>query len=542
MRQGPLAGRYTAVAAMVVSALVPYLVLSSALQPLAPIIAQQLHMSPQAMSLTLGMSNAAYAIGTVFAVQLALRLPQRRMLLVYGVLLVIGSVLAASATTSGAFIAGHVLQGLCTSLLLIAALPPLIIGYPVSKARWTAIILNLCIFGAVALGPVIGGVQASGNGWRPLFWIAAGIAVAALVLALLTFVDAPPADRTGPIDPLALGLAASGSVAAFFGASELLTHPLLDPLTLGPMVGGVALIVVLLVFEYRGRCRLLQIRPLVSTIPVTGILVAMCAAAASVSAIVLSGALLSQRYTPLHVGLLYLPEFGGALISAIVFGMVFRIRALHYFVLAGMILLSAGIIVIGRVIPPTAALTLVGSGLIGVGVGSSVTPALYLVGFSVRASGVQRVFAIVELLRAVAAFLIAPVLLHVAVTVGSSLSSGTTIALWICFGLSAGGALVGVGFYALGRVRPPAPAFERWLAGEGPGWDSPPLLAAVRRPSTQVELPEFAADTDVRDRRLLRSLTTVCRPPPASQTPAADAVIAQRDGTAEPVGQARDRT
>jgi hypothetical protein len=128
-------------------------------------------------------------------------------------------------------------------------------------------------------------------------------------------------------------------------------------------------------------------------------------------------------------------------------------RALHYFVLAGMVLLSAGIIVIGRIIPPTAVLTLVGSGLIGVGVGSSVTPALYLVGFSVRSSGLQRVFAIVELLRAVAVFLIAPVLLHVAVTVGSSLSTGTTIALWIAFGLSVGGALTGVGLYALGRVR-----------------------------------------------------------------------------------------
>ena len=144
----------------------------------------------------------------------------------------IGSVLAASATTAGAFIAGHVLQGLCTSLLLIAALPPLIIGYPVSKARWTAIILNLCIFGAVALGPVVGGVQASGHAWRPLFWIVAGVAVAALVLSVLTFVDAPPADRDRPVDPLALGLAAAGCVAAFFGASELLTHRLsrsLDP-------------------------------------------------------------------------------------------------------------------------------------------------------------------------------------------------------------------------------------------------------------------------------------------------------------------------
>ena len=531
IRQGPLAGRYPVVAAMVVSALVPYLVLSAALQPVAPIIAEQLHMSPQAMSLALGLANAAYASGTVLAVQLALRLPQRRLLLVYGVLLVTGSVLAASATTAGVFIAGHVLQGLCTSLLLIAALPPLIIGYPVAKARWTAIILNLCIFGAVALGPVVGGLQASAHGWRPLFWIVTAIAVAALALSALTFVDAPPADRSGPVDALALGLASAGCAAAFFGASELLTHPFLDPLTLGPMIGGLTLIVILLVAEYRGRCRLLQIRPLVSTIPVTGILVAMCAAAASVSAIVLSGAVLAPRYPPLHVGLLYLPEFGGAIISALVFGMVFRRRALHYFVLTGMILLSAGIVVISRVIPPTNALTLVGSGLIGVGVGSSVTPALYLVGFSVGAFALQRVFAIVELLRAVAAFMIAPVLLHVAVTAGSSLSEGTTIALWICFGVSAGGAMAGVCLYALGRVRPPTPAFERWLAGGGPGWDSPRLLAAVRRPSTKVEAPEVVADADVRNRRLLRALTATCGPPPAPQPHVPDAVGAAGPGS-----------
>ena len=49
---GPTAGRYPAVAAMVVFALVPYLALSGPLQPLAPIIAAQLHMSTQAMSLS----------------------------------------------------------------------------------------------------------------------------------------------------------------------------------------------------------------------------------------------------------------------------------------------------------------------------------------------------------------------------------------------------------------------------------------------------------------------------------------------------------
>ncbi len=177
MRRGPLAGRYGAAASMVIFALVPYLGLSAALQPLAPMISEQLHMSTQTMSLGLGMANAGYAVGTILAVQFAQLLPQRRMMVLYAILLVIGSVLAASATNSAMFISGHVLQGLCTSLLLIAAVPPLALGFGIEKFRWTAIIMNVCIFGAVALGPVIGGIQASAGGWRPLFWIVAAVAL-----------------------------------------------------------------------------------------------------------------------------------------------------------------------------------------------------------------------------------------------------------------------------------------------------------------------------------------------------------------------------
>src|ERR1700729_1107441 len=167
MRQGPLAGRYPAAATMVMFALIPYLALSAALQPLTPIIAKQLHMSLQTMSLSSGLGNAAYAAGTVFAVQFAQHLPQRRMMVTYAVVLVLGSVLAAAAQNPAMYITGHVLQGLCTSLLLIAAVPPLALGFPPSKLRATAVIMNLCIFGAVALGPTIGGLQAEANGWRP---------------------------------------------------------------------------------------------------------------------------------------------------------------------------------------------------------------------------------------------------------------------------------------------------------------------------------------------------------------------------------------
>jgi MFS family permease len=479
-RSGPLAGRYPAAAAMVILFLVPYLGLSSALQPIQPFISQQLHMSAQTASLSSGMANAGYAIGTVLAVQFAQHLPQRRMLLAYGTLLVIGSALAASAVNSGMFIVGHVLQGLCTSLLLIAATPPLLLDYPAAKLRWTAGIFDMCLFGAIAAGPLVGGAQASFHAWRPLFWIMTGVAVTALLLSLLTYTDVPPADRSAPWDATAIGVALGGSVAAFWGASELLTHRFADPVALGPLAGGLALIVVLCVQQYRARRPLLTLRPLNNTIAVTGIIVTICAAAASASAIGLTTTLLAHRYAPLHLGLLFIPELGAAVVTAVVSGIVFSTRLLHYYALTGMLLLVAGILVLHGQIPPTAGLTLTGSGLVGAGIGASVAPALYLAGLSVRALAVQRVYALLELFRAVAAFMIAPVLLHFAATPAGLPTPATSTALWVCFGLAAGGALAGTCLYLAGHVRPAAPELAAWMQGRQPALQAAPLLAAIR--------------------------------------------------------------
>ena len=392
----------------------------------------------------------------------------------------IGSVLAAAANGPALFITGHVMQGLCTSLLLIASTPPLILGYPVAKLRSTAVIFNLCIFGAVAAGPLIGGAQASFHAWRPLFWIVAGVAFLGLVFSLLTFSDAPPADLSAPRDPIAIGLAATGAVAAFWGAAELLTHGFFDPVAVVPLLVGIALIATLIVYEYRARHPLLILRNLVTTIPMTGVVVAICAAAAATSAIALTSTVQAGHYTPLHLGLLYIPELAAAVLTAIVFGRIFSTRFIHYYALFGLVILAAGVLVLRSVVPPDSALTLAGSALVGIGIGASVVPALFLAGYSLRSASIQRVFAILELLRAIAAFLIAPILLHFAVTLTGLPSPAFNTALWICFGLSAGGAIVGVLLYVLGRVRPTAPAIERWMGGMEPAWDSPPLLAALR--------------------------------------------------------------
>jgi MFS family permease len=472
---------------MVMLALIPYLALSSALGPLTPIISKQLHVSAQTMSLGSGLANAAYAVGTVLAVQFAQHLPQRRMMIAYAALLVVGSVVTAGAVDAPMYIAGHVIQGLCTSLLLIAAAPPLAIGFPKDKLRDTAIIMNMCIFGAVALGPFIGGVQADAHAWRPLFWIIAVISGLALLLAFLTFEDSPPANRNAPKDLPALALATVGCVAAFFGSSELVSHRFLDPVTLGPFVGGLAVIVVLVVYQFRAKRPLLEIRPmLTSAIPVAGIVVALFAAAASVSATALTAAVLLERDSPVHVGLLYLPEVAGAVVTAAVLGVVITRRAMHYLPLVGMFALAAGIAVYRIQVPPSQLTALLGSGLTGFGLGATVAPALFVAGFSMPAANLQRVFAIVELLRAVAAFMVAPVFAYFAATTSSSLAGGTATMLWVGLGLALAGAALGVIIYALSGARPQTPDLDRFLDQVEPAWYSPPLF---RRPSTDWTVP-----------------------------------------------------
>ena len=135
----------------------------------------------------------------------------------------------------------------------------------------------------------------------------------------------------------------------------------------------------------------------------------------------------------------------------------------------------------------------VGSTLIGLGVGASVSPALFIAGFSLRSAQIQRVFALVELLRGVTAFLVAPILLYLATVIGTSLAEGTKAAIWICLGIAATGAITAVAVFAVGGGRWQKPDLERWNEGE-PALASPRLFGRFReeRPPSQARGAESA--------------------------------------------------
>jgi MFS family permease len=474
--KGPLADNYWAAVALVLTALTPFLVLTSASSALSELIGKGVGLSPAGTEMTTAMANAAYCFGTVAAVQMTQRLPARRMLVLYSSLFVVASGLAAWAPSPGLFAAGHVLQGLATALMLIAAAPPLVIGWPKERLRPSAVTMNLGIFGAVALGPVVGGVFAGAESWRPLFWIVAGLGVVALAMILLTFEDQPPQDPDAPVDVISLGLAGGGCAAAFFAVGELSAHGFLEPIVIWPLLGGLAMIAALLVHQYTVADPLMPVKRLAHTIPVAAITIAMAAGAASVALVDLAQSGLElQKVDPTHAGMLFWPEFGGAIATAAIFGAILFTRFVPVMALCGIVILGGGGLVFTGVAHGSDALVLVGAGAVGIGVGGSVSPALFATGFSLPSEQLPRIFALVELLRGVAAFLTGPLLLHMSETVGATPASGIESAVWVATAIAFGGAILAAGVFASGRARLHPPDIDRWLGGEGPALKSPDL-------------------------------------------------------------------
>lgn len=341
--------------------------------------------------------------------------------------------------------------------------------------------MNLGIFGAVAAGPVIGGLQASALGWRPLFWIVCGVGGLALLLSLLTFADTPAQDPEAPRDWTAIVLAGAGCAAAFFGASELETHRMLDLIVFLPLLTGAGLLIALVVHQITARNPLMPMAQLLSTFPVAAVTIAISAGAGSIALIELAQTALAKHESALHLGVLFLPELGGAVFTAVLFGALVRTRFVPLLAWVGLVTLAGGAAVLTGVATGPDSLVLVGSGLVGIGLGSSVAPALFTTGFSLRAAQLQRVFAMLELLRGSAAFAAGPIILHLATTTGGSPAGGIQIAVWVCFAIAATGALISLYVFILGRGKLQVPDIAHWEETGEPAWYSPPLFAGIRR-------------------------------------------------------------
>lgn len=169
----PLEDRYWTTVAVVIAALAPYIVVTTAFFLVAKQQAADLHASPTALQISEGLSNAGYAFGALLGGDLIQRFRQRRLFFVFALPLAAGFLVSATATGLVQYACGHVLQGLATGFLLVVAVPPLVQRFPTSRMPSTTAMINIGFFGAVCAGPVVGGAVAHAGVWR---WFEGGLA------------------------------------------------------------------------------------------------------------------------------------------------------------------------------------------------------------------------------------------------------------------------------------------------------------------------------------------------------------------------------
>jgi MFS family permease len=461
-------GRYGVVAAVALLGLCPDVLLSTALSPLGSVLGHDLGTADLGVQVAAGLSNAGYALGAVGAAQLAQRHSQRRLFLGYQALFVVGSVLAGLAPGLVTFLLGRVLQGLAAGGMLISSLPPLVTKFGAGRLPLTVVIVNIGLFGTSTLGPMVGGAVAVSGHWRALLLGAAVVGLVGWCVAAVGYPRIDPLDPDLPVDRPALGLAGLATVATFLGTSLLAGVPLTSPAVLLPLVVGVAAVVCLVVVEARKEQPLMPVEALATQLPVTGTLAAMIGGAVFVATLQLVQTLLTDGagLAPDAVGRLFWPMPAGLAVAAVLLGVLFRTRFVPVLVDVGLASLAASAALFMALDPADPQpLMAVGAALLGFGAGATVSPGLLLTGLGVPSRRLARAFALVQLLRSMATYAVAPVVLHVAQG-GADLAAGVRSGLVVVLVLTVLGLAATLAVPALSGARLREPDLEAWLEGD----------------------------------------------------------------------------
>ncbi|MGB3684103.1 MAG: MFS transporter [Rubrobacteraceae bacterium] len=482
-----LRGAYWPTLIISLMALSPGFILSATLGLLRPTIAEGLGASLGSVFWASILGNAALALGAVLAADLAQRFRNRPLFVTYQGMFIVGSLAGFLAPNSPVLILGHTLQGLATGLLLVAALPPLVTGFPAFRLKTTIPAVVIGLFGAVTAGPLVGGYVAMTGAWRLLFLSTVIIGVATLALALVSLAERPPLNPGARIDAPALLLSAGGAGLSFVGVGALMGSGAGSPAFYVPTSLGMLMLVALVVLEGTRSEALMPVRPLTTAFPLMGILAAIISGAAFTGLLELT-LLFLERVRGLNApaaGFLFWPELVMGIVGAVIVGFVLSTRWVLTMPLFGMASLSLAAWGLTGITDQTGdARILVVAAALGLGASLTVTPGLLMAALSVPPMLVGRAIALVELLRLVSAYTVGPVLLYVARsygTEGENLLAGLHAGYWIVLGLMLAGMLVITLIYLRGGTRIHPPGLETFLEAGEPAFDSPSVR---KRPLT----------------------------------------------------------
>ncbi len=244
----------------------------------------------------------------------------RRMFLAGVLVFGAASAVCGLAVSSSMLVASRFVQGIGEALAAPAALGMIPVLFPDSRERMRALGVWFGISGAAGTcGPTIAGAL-TGMSWRWIFCLNIPVVVFALRAVPRVLPESRMAREGHRIDLPGAATATGGLVAVVYGLLQAASYPWGSSRVLLPLLGGVALLVVMVVMEARSPDPLIPVRFLANRTRVTANVLSMVTWAVFVGYVVMLNTYLQQvlRYSPLRAGLLNLPFC--ALTAGIVLG------------------------------------------------------------------------------------------------------------------------------------------------------------------------------------------------------------------------------
>jgi EmrB/QacA subfamily drug resistance transporter len=318
-----------------------------------PSIQRSLHFSQQNLQWVASGYILTYGGFLLLGGRLADLLGRRRMLLVGLTVFGVASMTAGVTNSAGLLVVARLVQGVGAALMAPAALSELTTSFREGKDRNTALGVWGAISGmAAAAGVFLGGVLASGPGWRWVFFVNPPICVAVAIGALLLLSNDAGAQRSGSaFDTQGAVLVTGGMLLLVYG---LVRAPVVgwgSVETVGTLAGAAVMIAAFVLNELRSRNPLMPF----SILRVKGLvaadltqLVAFC----GFFSMFFFATLYMQEvlhYGALEAGLAYLPITAGfALAGGVTSQLVTRIGTRPVAV-AGCLVAATGIYLVSRV-------------------------------------------------------------------------------------------------------------------------------------------------------------------------------------------------
>ena len=313
------------------------------------------------------------------------RFGRKRILLIGLVLFGAASALCAFATSPGELIAFRALMGIGGASVMPISLSIITVIFPPQERGKAIGVWAAAVGGAVALGPVLGGVLLehpnwfqwlTGNDWGSVFFINVPIVIIGII-GIIMLVPETKNPRPGKLDPLGLVLSVVGLFAMVYGIQNASSDGWGAPTTWGFIILGAVVLLGFGLYELKSThpsidLSLFRIRSF--SIPLTGVSLAFAAMQGTLLFLTFFYQIV-RGWSPLQAGLLVLPFAIGQLLGAPRSAQMVQRFGARTVITGGLVFALAGMLCFAFVTPDTPVWFLIVVGVVfGFGLGNTIAP------------------------------------------------------------------------------------------------------------------------------------------------------------------------